>query len=297
MNTAAAAARAATPSKSYFQGQRARKRMLNLFIVVVLSGLGLIILAPFWWMISTSLKSMQEIMTYPPTKYPHFFQFENYVHAWTKGKFSIYALNTLFLAGVGVFSHVLSNTFIAYGFARIKFPGKSFLFSLMLATMMIPGFCTLIPQYILFSKLGWVGTYLPLTIPGFFGSAFQIFMLRQFYLSIPKDLIEAAKIDGANHIYIWARIMVPLAKPAVIVIAISTFQGAWNDFLGPLLYVNKESMFNIQIGLTAFRSAELTQWNYLMAASLIALAPVIAMFFFFQRYFIEGMNISAGTKG
>lgn len=287
----------AASSGRYFQSRRTRKRIVNTVLTLILIGLGIIILAPFWWMLSTSLKSIQEIMTYPPTKYPHSIQWSNYVHAWVNGKFSRYALNTLFLAAVGVCSHVLSNTFIAYGFAKIKFPGRNFLFSLMLATMMIPGFCTLIPQYILFSKLHWVGTYLPLTIPGFFGSAFQIFMLRQFYLGIPKDLIEAAKIDGANHFYIWARIMVPLSKPAVIVIAITTFQGAWNDFLGPLLYVNKESMFNIQIGLTAFRSAELTQWHYLMAASLIALAPVIAMFFFFQRYFIEGMNISAGTKG
>ncbi|WP_240546026.1 carbohydrate ABC transporter permease [Paenibacillus artemisiicola] len=264
------------------------------FIMIVI---GIVCLAPFWWMLSTSFKSMQEIMSFPPTKYPHSIHWSNYTHAWVSGRFSRYALNTLFLSCVGVFAHVLSNTFIAYGFAKIKFKGKSFLFSLMLATMMIPGFCTLIPQYILFSKLHWVGTYLPLTIPGFFGSAFQIFMLRQFYLGIPNDLIEAAKMDGANHLYIWSRIMVPLAKPAVIVIAITTFQGAWNDFLGPLLYVNKESMFNIQIGLTAFRSAELTQWNYLMAASLIALAPVILLFFFFQRYFIEGMNISSGTKG
>ncbi|QHT61128.1 carbohydrate ABC transporter permease [Paenibacillus lycopersici] len=287
----------ASSSGNYFQSRRARKRMSKFVIAFIMVVIGIVCLAPFWWMLSTSLKSMQEIMSFPPTKYPHSIHWSNYTHAWISGRFSRYALNTLFLSCVGVFAHVLSNTFIAYGFAKIKFPGKSFLFSLMLATMMIPGFCTLIPQYILFSKLHWVGTYLPLTIPGFFGSAFQIFMLRQFYLGIPNDLIEAAKMDGANHFYIWSRIMVPLAKPAVIVIAITTFQGAWNDFLGPLLYVNKESMFNIQIGLTAFRSAELTQWNYLMAASLIALAPVILLFFFFQRYFIEGMNISSGTKG
>lgn len=288
---------AATSSGGYFQSRRTRRMIVKTFVTLVLVGLGIIILSPFWWMLSTSLKSIQEIMAYPPTKYPHAIHWENYKHAWIKGKFNLYALNTLFLAAVGVFSHVVSNTFIAYGFAKIKFKGRSFLFSLMLATMMIPSFCTLIPQYILFSKLHWVGTYLPLTIPGFFGNAFQIFLIRQFYLGIPNDLIEAAKMDGASHFYIWRRIMVPLAKPAVIVVAIMTFQGAWNDFLGPLLYVNKESMFNIQIGLTAFRSSELTQWHYLMAASLIALAPVIAMFFFFQRYFMEGMNISAGTKG
>ncbi len=152
-------------------------------------------------MISTSLKSLSEIMLYPPTFFPKQFHWENYKLAWSKGHFTRYTLNTLFLAGAGMVSHVLSNSFIAYGFAKIKFPGRKFLFAVMLGTMMIPGFVTLIPQYILFAKMHWVGTYLPLIIPGFFGSAYQIFLIRQFYMSIPNDLIEAAKIDGASHFF------------------------------------------------------------------------------------------------
>ncbi|MBW7454844.1 carbohydrate ABC transporter permease [Paenibacillus sepulcri] len=289
--------RTAAPDTRYFQSRRTKQRIGRTILLLVLIGFSIIILLPLWWMISTSLKSLTEIMSFPPTWLPKVIHWENYELAWSKGNFARYTLNTLFLAAVGVISHVLSNTFIAYGFAKIKFPGRGWLFSVMLGTMMIPSFVTLIPQYIMFSKFHWVGTYLPLTVPGFFGAAYQIFLIRQFFMSIPNELIEAAKIDGANHYYIWWKIMIPLAKPAVVVIAIMTFQGAWNDFLGPLIYINQESMFNLQIGLQSFKGQETTQWHYLMAGSLMVMLPVIALFFFFQRYFIEGMNISSGTKG
>lgn len=282
---------------NYYQSRKIRQRIGLAILIAVLTALAIIILMPLWWMISTSLKSLNEIMSYPPTWIPKSFHWENYRLTWSKGNFTRYTLNTLLLAGVGVITHVLSNTFIAYGFAKIKFPGRQMLFTVMLGTMMIPGFVTLIPTYIMFAKIHWVGTYLPLMVPGLFGSAYQIFLVRQFYMSIPNELIEAGKIDGASHYYIWWKIMIPLAKPAVVVIAIMTFQGAWNDFLGPLIYISKESMFNLQIGLQSFKGQETTQWHYLMAGSLIVLAPVIALFFFFQRYFIEGMNISSGTKG
>lgn len=289
--------RAAASDGRYFQSRKTKQRVGKTILLLVLVGISILLLLPLWWMIATSLKSLTEIMTYPPTWIPKAIHWENYELAWSKGHFTRYTLNTLLLAGIGVVSHILANTFIAYGFAKIKFPGRNFLFSLMLATMMIPSFVTLIPQYIMFSKFHWVGTYLPLTVPGFFGAAYQIFLIRQFFMSIPNELIEAGKIDGASHYYIWWKIMIPLAKPAVVVIAIMTFQGAWNDFLGPLIYINKESMFNLQIGLQSFKGQETTQWHYLMAGSLMAMLPVIALFFFFQRYFIEGMNISSGTKG
>ncbi|WP_231571571.1 carbohydrate ABC transporter permease [Gordoniibacillus kamchatkensis] len=237
-------------------------------------------------------------MQYPPSFFPKQWRFHNYVETWTSVDFTRYTLNTLFISCVGVCAHVLSNSFVAYGFAKIRFPGRSALFTIVLSTMIIPGFVTLIPQYILFSKLHWVGTYLPLTVPGFFGNAFQIFLLRQFYLGIPNDLIEAAKIDGASHFLIWRRIMIPLAQPAIVTIAIMTFTGAWNDFLGSIIYLNNEEHYTLQIALQAFKvSSGLNQWHYLMAGSVIVLVPVVALFFIFQRYFIEGMNISAGTKG
>ncbi|ANS77119.1 sugar ABC transporter ATP-binding protein [Paenibacillus yonginensis] len=274
-----------------------RSKLSTLLLFLLMTLVGLLMLVPLWWMISTSLKSMREIMSYPPTIVPEQVHWDNYVHAWQKGHFGRYALNTLLLAGIVVFSHVLSNTFVAYGFAKIRFKGKKLLFSIMLGTMMIPSFVTLIPQYILFSKLHWINTYLPLTVPGFFGSAFQIFLVRQFFMTIPNELIEAGKVDGANHFRIWWQLMLPLSLPVIATIAIMTFQGAWNDFTGPLIYINSESLFNLQIGLQAFKSTETTQWHYLMAGSVIVLLPVVLLFFLFQKYFIEGMNISSATKG
>lgn len=274
-----------------------RKRAGQFIVFLILITGSIIILSPLWWMFSTSLKSMKEIMHYPPTWYPHEIHWENYIKAWTKANFTRYTLNTLFLAVIGVSANVISNSFIAYGFAKTKFPGRKILFGIVLGTMMIPGFVTMIPRYILFTKLGWINTYLPLIVPGFFGNAFFIFLLRQFYMSIPNDLVEAARIDGASHFYIWRKIMLPLAKPAIATIAIFAFNGKWNDFVGPLLYLNSEELYTIQVGLHHFKGQVATQWHYLMAASLMALIPVVVIFFTFQSHFIEGMDVAGSMKG
>lgn len=284
----------------YYADRRVRERIRKLAVLLVLVAGSLILLSPVWWMFATSVKSMQEIAQYPPTFVPKQFNFQNYADAWSSpaADFTRWALNTAFITVSVVIGNVLANSFIAYGFAKTRFRGRRLMFSVVLATMMIPGFVTMIPQYILFSRLGWMNTYLPLIVPAFFGSAFYIFLLRQFYMSISNELLEAARIDGANHFTIWMRIAVPLAKPAIATIAIFSFNGAWNDFLGPLLYVNDETLYTLQIGLQTFRGmAGQTQWNYLMAASLLVLLPVILLFFFFQKYFIQGMDLSAGTKG
>ncbi|PPA70920.1 carbohydrate ABC transporter permease [Jeotgalibacillus proteolyticus] len=257
----------------------------------------LLVLLPLWWMVSTSLKSPQEIAQYPPTFFPREFHFSNYLEAWQTAPFTRWAMNTLFIATMGMIGSVLVNSLVAYSFAKIRFKGKNILFIIILATMLIPGFVTLVPQYILFSKLGWVNTYLPLIVPAFFGSAFFIFLLRQFMMTIPNELMEAAILDGAGHLQIWWHIMLPLTKPALIAVAIFSFNGSWNDLLGPLLYLNDERMYTLQIGLQTFRGTVQTQWHYLMAMSVTVLLPVIALFFFFQRYFIEGANINSGTKG
>lgn len=282
-----------------YRSKKFRLQLSNVVVAILLIGGSIIILLPIWWMISTSLKPMQEIMQYPPTFFPKDVQWHNYVRAWTSpaAHFTRWLGNTALITVCVVLASILSNTFVAYGFAKIKFPGRSVLFSMVLATMMIPGFVTLIPQYILFANIGWMNSYLPLIVPSLFGSAFYIFLLRQFFMTIPGELIEAAKIDGANHFYIWAKLMLPLVKPAIAAIAIFSFNGAWNDFLGPLLYVNSEMMYTLQIGLQTFKGTEATQWHYLMAASLMVLLPVLALFVFFQKYFIEGMNLTAGTKG
>ncbi len=283
--------------KNYFQSQKLRARLVKIFASTLLIAVSLVLLTPIYWMVATSLKPMTEIVQFPPTIFPNEILWENYIHTINAFPFFRYAYNTLFITLFVVMGNVLSNSFIAYGFAKIKFPGRNIIFALVLATMMIPGFVTMIPQYILFTQLGWVGTYLPLIVPAFFGSAFFIFLMRQFYMSINDELIEAAKIDGASHLYIWSRIMLPLTKPALITIAIFSFNGAWNDFLGPLLYVHDESMYTLQIGLQTFESQSTTQWNYLMAGSTLVMLPVIILFFICQRYFIEGLDLTAGSKG
>lgn len=281
----------------YYASRHAQQVRSKIIIGVILLAGSVILLMPLWWMISTSLKSMDEIMQYPPTFYPHEVHWENYAQAWRTAPFTRYTLNTLLICVFSVAGSVLSNSFVGYGFAKIHFRGRETLMNVVLATMIIPGFVTLIPQYVLFSKLGWVNTYLPLIIPPFFGSAFYIFMFRQFYMTVPNELVEAAKIDGANHFYIWFWLMLPMVKPVLATVAIFSFNGAWNDLIGPLLYLNDEIKYTLQIGLQNFRGQVQTQWHYLMAASTLVLLPVLAIFFAFQRYFIEGMNLTAGTKG
>jgi multiple sugar transport system permease protein len=194
-----------------------------------------------------------------------------------------------------VLANVFVNAFIAYGFAKINFKGREMLFILVLSTMMLPGFITLIPQYVIFAELGLVNTYYPLVLPSFFGSAFNIFLLRQFFKGVPNSMIEAARMEGANHFQIFFKIALPMIKPALFTVAIFSFNGVWNDFLGPLLYLNDESLYTLQLGLQVFKEQSSTQWNYLMAGSLLVLMPVIILFFFFQKYFIQGSNILGQT--
>lgn len=281
----------------YFKRTSVNRQTKKIVSYLLMTAIGLVLITPLLWMVFTSLKPMEEIVRYPPTFFPEKIVWQNYLDTITAFPFWRYARNTLLITVLVVFGNVLSNSFIAYGFAKLDFPGKKLMFALVLSTMMIPGFVTMIPQYVLFSKIGWVGTYLPLIVPSFFGNAFNIFLMRQFYLSINDELIEAAEIDGANHFYIWSRLMLPLTKPALITIAINSFNAAWNDFLGPLLYIQDQEKYTLQIGLQVFQNQATTQWNYLMAGATLVLIPMILMFFFAQRYFIEGMDLTGGSKG
>lgn len=281
----------------YFKKTSVNRQSKKMLSYVLMTIIGIILLIPLLWMVFTSLKPMEEIVRYPPTFFPEKIVWENYLDTIAAFPFWRYARNTLFITVLVVIGNVLSNSFIAYGFAKLDFPGKKLMFALILSTMMIPGFVTMIPQYVLFSKIGWVGTYLPLIVPSFFGNAFNIFLMRQFYLSINNELIEAAEIDGANHLYIWSHLMLPLTKPALITIAINSFNAAWNDFLGPLLYIQDQEKYTLQIGLQVFQNQATTQWNYLMAGATLVLIPTILLFFFAQRYFIEGMDLTGGSKG
>lgn len=265
-----------------------------LFMVLVLGSVT--ILVPIAWMLSTSLKSAQEVAKYPPVLFPEKLLFENFGIAWSKAPFTRYTMNTLVIVFFNVIGAVFVNSFVAYGFAKVNFAGKKMLFRLVLATMMIPGFVTLVPTYVIFSKLGWVNTYLPLIIPAFCGNAFHIFMMRQFYRTIPNELLEAAKVDGAGHFYIWSRLLMPLIKPIMATIALIAFKGTWSDFQGPLLYLSDRKRYTLQLGLQVFKGQGYTEWNYLMAVSFLSMLPILLLFFCFQNYFIEGMNVGGAVK-
>lgn len=273
-----------------------KRKVSNIILFIILCLGAFIILFPIAWMLSTALKSAPEVAMYPPKLLPEKPMFENFAIAWTKAPFTKYTLNTLIIVFFTIIGGVFSNSFIAYGFAKIDFKGKPFLFSIVLATMMIPGFVTLVPTYVIFSKLHWVNTYLPLIVPAFFGNAFHIFMMRQFYWTIPNELSEAARVDGAGHFYIWGKLMMPLVKPVMATVALINFKGAWSDFQGPLLYLSDRTKYTLQLGLQVFKGQGYTEWNYLMAVSFLSMIPILLLFFCFQNYFIEGMNIGGAVK-
>ena len=273
-----------------------KRRITNILLFVILSLGAVLILFPIAWMLSTALKSAPEIAMYPPKLLPEKLMFENFAIAWSKAPFTRYTINTLIIVFFTIIGNVLGNSFVAYGFAKIDFAGKKFLFNVILATMMIPGFVTLVPTYVIFSKLQWVNTYLPLIVPAFCGNAFHIFMMRQFYRTIPNELMEAARVDGAGHFYIWGRLMMPLVKPVLATVALISFKGAWSDFQGPLLYLSDRAKYTLQLGLQVFKGQGFTEWNYLMAVSFLSMLPILLLFFCFQNYFIEGMNVGGAVK-
>ncbi len=268
-------------------------KSVNLVLLIVGS---IFMIAPLFWMVSISLKSLEEIYQGGFNFIPADIQFSNYAAVFEIIPFFTYFVNTSMITVLVVLGNVFVNAFIAYGFAKIQFKGRETLFILVLSTMMLPGFITLIPQYVIYANLGLVNTYYPLVLPAFLGSAFNIFLLRQFFRSVPNSMIEAAKMEGANHFYIFFKIALPMVKPALFTVAIFSFNGVWNDFLGPLLYLNDESLYTLQLGLQVFKEQSSTQWHYLMAGSLMILFPVIVLFFLFQKYFITGSNILGQTE-
>jgi multiple sugar transport system permease protein len=277
---------------------KSKKRMeltAKIFVFITLIAGAAIIMIPLVYMVSTALKSDKELFV-NSSLIPRDWVWKNFPRAWKSAPFTTYLKNSLFITGMGVTGALISNSLVAYGFAKINFKGKKVLFAILLATMMIPGSVTMIPTYILYAKLKWVGTFLPLVVPSFFAGAFNVFLLRQFLMGIPNDYSEAAKIEGANEFMIYAKIILPLCKPALTAIAIFEFNGKWNDFMGPLLYLTREKMYTLQMGLRTFQSSNGMEWQMFMAASLIVLLPVVIIFFTLQNYFIEGVSMS-GIKG
>ncbi len=263
-------------------------------ILLVLSAI--LFALPFLWMLSTSLKPDAQIFVLPPRWIPQPFMWNNYPRALTYIPYFTYFNNTLYIAVFNVIATLISCTLVAYGFARINWPGRNILFSVLLATLMIPYPVTLIPTFLIFRQLGWVGTANPLTWPAFFGNAFFIFLLRQFYMTIPTELSQAAKIDGASEFAIYWRIIMPLARPALATVALFTFLANWNDFLGPLIYLADKQNYTLALGLYGFAGARKTEWGLLMAAGTVTVMPIVILFFLAQRTFIEGITLT-GTKG
>lgn len=257
---------------------------------------GIIFALPFFWQLSTSLKPDAQIFLLPPQWIPDPIQWSNYPRALTYIPYFLYFRNTLYIAIFNVLALLLSCTLVAYGFARINWPGRNIFFGILLATLMIPYPVTLIPTFLLFRALDWVGTPNPLTWPALFGGAFYIFLLRQFYMTIPQELSHAAKIDGASEFSIYWRIILPLSRPALATVALFTFLANWNDFLGPLIYLSNKDQYTLALGLYGFAGARRTEWGLLMAASTVTVLPIIVLFFLAQRTFIQGVTLT-GTKG
>lgn len=252
---------------------------------------------PWVWMISTSLKSPAELAIWPPIWIPNPIRWDNYVLAIQQAPFLRYLLNTLTIAVPSVIGAVVSNSLVAYGFSRVRWPGRDIVFALVLATLMLPGFVTFIPLYITFRQLGWINTYLPLIVPSFLGNAFYIFMLRQFLMRLPEELSDAARVDGASEWLIFLRIILPLARPALAVVALFQFLGSWNDYFGPLIYVNDQSKYTIALGIANMQSSYgFSNFAWIMAATCMSVLPIIVLFFFAQRTFIEGIAMT-GLKG
>ena len=270
-------------------------------LYALLVALSLLFLLPFIWMVSTSLKDDPQVYRVPPIWIPNPIRPQNYPEALTYLPFHSYFFNTMQIAVPATIGVLISSSLTAYGFSRIQWRERDALFYICVATMMIPFQVQMIPLFITFKTIGWINTYWPLIVPAFFASPFFVFMLRQFFLTIPQELSDAARIDGCSELGIFVRIILPLAKPALAVVALFQFMWAWSDYLGPLIYVNQVSKFTVALGLqqlrATFHSAEQTLvWPYLMAASTATILPILFLFFFTQRTFIEGITLT-GIKG
>lgn len=276
---------------------RGNKRALHVIVFVILVLAGICFLAPFAWMLSTSLKPLNETMSLPPRWLPSHIQWHNYPDAIAAmGYFWRYTWNTLFLCLMTVLGTVTSSALAAYGFSRIDWKGRDKVFLILLATMMIPFPVIMVPIYSLFKTLGWIGTTRPLWVPSLLAGAFNVFLLRQFFMTLPRDMSEAARIDGCNEFQIFLRIILPLSKPALLVVAIFQFMATWNDFLGPLIFLAEQKDFTLALGLQSFQSQQGgTSWHLLMAASTLVVLPVVVLFFFTQRSFVEGVA-TTGAK-
>ena len=275
---------------------RGRAGLMAVFRHVILLPGVVFFVIPLVFMVSTSLKALRQIALFPPELIPDPVLWANYPEVFHYAPMHLYFVNTLFLVLPAIFGAVFTSSLAAYAFARLRAPGKNAIFIILLSTMMVPAFVTMIPTYILFAKLRWVGGFKPLVIPYLMGSAFFVFLLRQFFLTIPRELEDAAFIDGSSRLRTFTGIILPLAKPVLATVTIFAFMASWNEYMGPLIYLSNKKQYVLSLGLQVFTDAYGNEWGLLMAASTMMVAPVILLFFFAQKHFVTGITMS-GLKG
>lgn len=282
----------------HIKSQKTSKTIGKILTYIILIAAVIICLFPFIWLVSTSFKETSDIYKMPPSLFPSKPTLQNFIEGWEGADFGLYFKNSLFITIFATIGTVLSSSFVAYGFARFKARASGFLFTVLLATLMLPTQVTLIPQYLMFDKLGMINTYFPLILPSWLGGgAFNIFLFIQFFRTLPKELDEAAKIDGANSFQIFIKILLPAVKPVMLAVLVMALVYNWNDFFSPLIYLNDNVKFTIAVGLQFFKSAQgNVQMGQMMAMSLVALLPVLLIFATCQKYFIQGIKMS-GLKG
>jgi ABC-type glycerol-3-phosphate transport system permease component len=282
-------------NENVWQSQRLQERMTHFLSHAILISGAVMMVLPFIWMLSTSFKEPGKTFVYPPEMIPDPFTLENYPDMWNALPFGQFFLNSVKISSLNTIGQLITCSMAAFAFSVLLFRGRDLIFLLLVATLMIPYQVTLIPTFILFSKIGWVGTHLPLWVPAFWGGAFGTFLLRQFYLTIPIDLAESARIDGASIWQIYRYVYIPLSGPPMAALAIFTFMWTWNDLLNPLIYVNELDQLTLTIGLSFFQNQYGGKWTLMMAGAVVSILPIIVIFFFAQKYFIQGIA-TTGVK-
>jgi multiple sugar transport system permease protein len=275
---------------------RLTRRALKVAHFIVLVFLAIVFGFPFYWLVTTSLKIDTQLFVMPPVFFPHPINWSNYPRMLEFLPFWRFVINTVVITALVIGGALFSCPLAAYSFARLRWPGRNIMFIVILASMMLPDQVTLIPQYMLFKVFGWIDSWQPLWVPAWFGSAFYIFLLRQFFLTIPTELEDAAKIDGASFWTTYWKIMLPLVKPALASVVVFSFIGSWNNFLGPLIYINTPEKMPVSLALRLFQTLHGAEYGLMMAAATVVTLPIIVIFFFAQRYFIQGIVLT-GLKG
>lgn len=275
-----------------------KKKGRQIFVYILVGIVAILVILPFAWMVVSAFKSQRELFAYPPSFFPKVWKVENFIEAASRGSISFWQmfLNTMKIAVPATVFNIIFSSLAGYAFARLRFPFRDTIFMAFIAAMMVPFAITLIPRFLMFKDLGFYDTYVPLVVPVMFGTPFSIFLTRQFFMTLPKELEEAAIVDGCSHFKIWAQIFMPLCKPIIATLSVFQFQSSYNDFMGPVIYIASDAKFTVQMGLSSFRNSFTSRYDLIMAGSILALIPVVILFICCQKYIVRGIAMS-GMKG